>query len=103
MDSGGLRRTLLDRWHEDALRIGRGDFGIRYLARRLAELGLSPDGDVEAEPVDAGETDRLAEEWRALAYREAERFYAERGFGEPAPRGCRVLKFRPGRGQEKLQ
>jgi hypothetical protein len=94
---------MLDRWHEDALRIGRGDFGIRYLARRLAELGLSPAEKVEAEPVDAGETDRLAEEWRALAYREAERFYAERGFGKPAPRECRVLKFRPGHGHGRTQ
>ncbi len=103
MDSDGMRRLLLDRWQEDGLRIARGAFGIRYLARRLAELGLSPVEKVDAEPVDAGEVDRLAEKWRALAYREAERFYAERGFGEPAPRECRVLKFRPGHGQEKLQ
>ncbi|MCR5256992.1 MAG: hypothetical protein K6E40_02390 [Desulfovibrio sp.] len=104
MDSDGMRRLMLDRWHEDALRIGEYAVLSKWLARHLAERGIRPGDPAPETPALAGaELEAAVQEWIKAGFAEAERFYAERGFGKSAPRGCRVLKFRPGHGQEKLQ
>ena len=58
---------LMEAWQEDGRTIGRLRLAERYLAERLAELGLRPGEDVEAEPVDVGEVAELAREWMQAA------------------------------------
>lgn len=58
--SAGL---MMEAWQEDGRTIGRLKAAERYLAERLAGMGLHPGDDVEAEPVDPAEREALARAW----------------------------------------
>ena len=74
--SAGL---MMEAWQEDGRTIGRLRLANRYLAERLAELGLRPGEDVEAEPMDGGEVDELAREWMQAAEVDASLAMEQRG------------------------
>lgn len=65
MKKGCLNRNVMlhEAWIEDGHVIGKLKAAEAFLARRLAELGVSPDEDVDAEPLDPGEVDELARAW----------------------------------------
>ena len=50
-------------WIEDGRTIGRLKAAERYLAERLAEMGLHPEDEVEAEAVEPAERAELARAW----------------------------------------
>lgn len=58
--SAGL---MMEAWQEDGRTIGRLKAAERYLAERLAGMGLHPEDEVEAEPVDPAERETLARAW----------------------------------------
>ena len=54
---------LHEAWIEDGRTIGKLKAAEAFLARRLAELGLRPDEDVDAGTLAPGEVDELARAW----------------------------------------
>ena len=54
---------MMEAWREDGATIGRLRAANRYLAERLAGMGLHPEDDVEAEDVEPAERDALAKAW----------------------------------------
>ena len=62
--SAGL---MMEAWQEDGRTIGRLRLANAWLAERLAELGIRPGEDVEAEPMDAGDVAELARAWMQAA------------------------------------
>ena len=54
---------MMEAWREDGATIGRLRAANRYLAERLAEMGLHPEDDVEAEAVEPAEREALAKAW----------------------------------------
>ena len=62
--SAGL---MMEAWQEDGRTIGRLRLAERYLAERLAGMGLHPDEDVDADPVEPAEREELARAWMQAA------------------------------------
>lgn len=62
--SAGL---MMEAWQEDGRTIGRLRLAERYLAERLAGMGLHPDEDVDADPVEPAEREALARAWMQAA------------------------------------
>lgn len=60
-----LNRDIMmhEAWIEDGRTIGRLKAAEWYLAERLAGLGIHPEDDVEAEPVDPAEREELVRAW----------------------------------------
>lgn len=58
--SAGL---MMEAWREDGVTIGKLRLANRYLAERLAGLGLHPEDDVEADMPEGCDVDGLAREW----------------------------------------
>lgn len=60
----GLPASLMmEAWLEDGAAIGKLKAANRYLAERLAGMGLHPEDDVEAEDVEPAERAELARAW----------------------------------------
>ena len=67
---------LHEQWIEDGKLIGQLRLKSRWLARQLALAGVRPrQSDVEVE--DSAETERLAEEWLAVAERVSVTLYGK--------------------------
>lgn len=62
--SAGL---MMEAWQEDGRTIGKLRLAERYLAERLAGMGLHPDEDVDADPVEPAEREELARAWMQAA------------------------------------
>lgn len=58
---------MMEAWREDGATIGRLKAANRYLAERLAGMGLHPEDDVEAEAVEPAEREALAKAWMQAA------------------------------------
>ena len=65
--SGMSAGLMMEAWQEDGRTIGRLKAANRYLAERLADMGLHPEDSVEAEPVDPAEREALAGAWMQAA------------------------------------
>ena len=62
------RASLMhEAWIEDGRTIGRLKAAERYLAERLAGMGLHPEDAVEAEDVEPAEREALARAWMQAA------------------------------------
>jgi len=66
---GDLNRAIMmrDQFREDGRTIGRLRLANRFLARRLAELGLHPEEDVAADMPDGCDVDLLTRAWMQAA------------------------------------
>ena len=58
--SAGL---MMEAWREDGETIGRLKAAERWLAERLAGMGIHPEDDVEADDVEPAERAELARAW----------------------------------------
>ncbi len=76
-----LNRAVMMReaWIEDGHTIGRLRLAERYLAERLAEMGLHPEDAVEAEDVEPAERAELAKAWIQAADVDAALAYEQGG------------------------
>ena len=74
------RASLMhEAWIEDGRTIGRLKAAERYLAERLAGMGLHPEDDVEAEDVEPAERAELARAWMQAAEVDAALTYEQGG------------------------
>ena len=74
--SAGL---MMEAWQEDGRTIGKLRLAERYLAERLAGMGLHPEDDVEAEAVEPAEREALAKAWVQAADVDAALAYEQGG------------------------
>ena len=78
---GDLSRAIMmrDQFREDGRTIGRLRLANKFLARRLAELGLHPEDDIEADPLERVDVDALASAWVQAAEVDAALSYERAG------------------------
>ena len=74
--SAGL---MMEAWREDGATIGKLKAANRYLAERLAGMGLHPEDAVEAEDVEPAERAELARAWIQAAEVDAALTYEQGG------------------------
>lgn len=81
MKKKDLSRAIMmrDQFREDGRTIGRLRLANKFLARRLAELGLHPEDDIEADPLERGDVDALASAWVQAAEVDAALSYERAG------------------------